>query len=412
MSLARLLGPAELGIYAVSVSAIAMLAVPVLSGLPTLLVRETAAAQANGQAARIDALIRWSARRILSGSILICAFVLLTLAVWSDAAEPYGTGVLWALPLVPILAFGQARAAILRGFGQLALGLLPESLVRPAILLLALGLLTVSGVQIAAPHALGCLIVAGLGAWAVGGWVLARQRPKSTPTAPDPTWTRSLWPLAIMAGLQSFNTNVDVVLLGWLAGAETAGIYRVAVTAATLGLFVVTTLKIILQPRIAHLWSLNRTAEMERLMSQAAIAATLVAAVCLGIVALWGAPLISLLFGSAYDAALTPLIWLLLGNLVLSVFAMSTVALTMSGHERGVVVGLGIAAALNLILNLLLIPSLGASGAAIATASAAAVGQGVLFVTVLRRMGIHASPLPALAPLNIWAARPAQFGRS
>ena len=86
-----------------------------------------------------------------------------------------------------------------------------------------------------------------------------------------------------------------------------------------------------------------------------------------------------------------PLVILAIGQLV-SVSAGSVSSLlNMTGHERDTMQGLMIAASLNLVLNLLLTPRWGATGAAVATAVTLIVWNLILLRKVYLRTGIRAS---------------------
>ena len=67
--------------------------------------------------------------------------------------------------------------------------------------------------------------------------------------------------------------------------------------------------------------------------------------------------------------------------------------LILTGHERVCASVYGWSAVLNVGLNLMLIPPLGSTGAALATASTMALWNVWLSVLVLRRLGIRLLPL-------------------
>lgn len=399
--LARVLGPTEYGLYAFAVAVMGMLAMPVLVGLPTLLVRETATSVAQGQLDRLSILSGWAYRVICLGSLALILTVLGAAMLWPGALEEPRLWVLvLALPMVPILALGQARSAILRGLGQITGGLLPEAMVRPLMLILALTVVTVVGSgPVTAPQALACLIFAGVVSFGVGAYLLYRAMPR-VPTKPvakiDPTWLRAIVPLSLIGGLQTLNTNVDLVLLGVLRDAAEAGQYRIAVSGATVGLFALTTLRIVLQPQIAHLAATGDLRQLQRVISSAAALATGVSILVLLVILAAGDAIVGVIFGAAYGPAVLPLTVLLAGNVVLSVFAMSTPVLTMTGAERRVLPGLASAAVLNVALNLWLIPLHGVLGAALATAVALGIGQWVTYRIARTNAGINAAPWPLI----------------
>ena len=67
--------------------------------------------------------------------------------------------------------------------------------------------------------------------------------------------------------------------------------------------------------------------------------------------------------------------------------------LTMTGNERYVLRSSALTASLNVVLNLFLIPTYGAMGAATATASALVAGQMLAYYMAKNLLGIDGSPL-------------------
>ena len=72
----------------------------------------------------------------------------------------------------------------------------------------------------------------------------------------------------------------------------------------------------------------------------------------------------------------------------------------MTGHERDTATGVGIAAAVNVTLNVLLIPLWGIEGAAIATAISLMTWNILLAVWVYRRLGIYTTAAGSLGLRN------------
>ena len=70
----------------------------------------------------------------------------------------------------------------------------------------------------------------------------------------------------------------------------------------------------------------------------------------------------------------------------------------MTGHERNVAIGVGISAALNIILNVLLIPKWSVAGAAVATACSMITWNILLATWVYKTIGIHSTALGGFVP--------------
>jgi O-antigen/teichoic acid export membrane protein len=68
----------------------------------------------------------------------------------------------------------------------------------------------------------------------------------------------------------------------------------------------------------------------------------------------------------------------------------------MTGHERDSAAGLGVGAASNILLNLLLVPRWGIEGAAVAYAGSMILWNVLLAVLLYRKVGLHSTPLGTL----------------
>ena len=176
------------------------------------------------------------------------------------------------------------------------------------------------------------------------------------------------------------NARLDQILVGVIASDVALGLYAVAVNGAEILLFMPTAIATSLLPAVARehgLPSAERTLRTFRSASVLALASMVVAAG-----AGWVA--IPAVFGAEFRAAVEPFMWLLpgaLGYTALSIFSNSLLASSAPGLSS-----LGSAAALGagLALDLALIPSFGASGAA-AAASAAFLAGGATVAALYRR---------------------------
>jgi O-antigen/teichoic acid export membrane protein len=185
------------------------------------------------------------------------------------------------------------------------------------------------------------------------------------------------------------NFRVDQILMGFLASEAALGIYAVAVNASEVLLYLPSVTATALLPLAARADASVRTEQALRAFRSVAV---VVGAVGLT-AALLGPVLLPLLFGAAFEASVTPFLWLLpgaFGFAAVAVFSNALVAGSSPGHSSiGPLVALGVGVA----LDLLLIPRYGASGAA-AAASAAFLAGGSASLMAFRRR--HAFPWRSL----------------
>jgi O-antigen/teichoic acid export membrane protein len=206
--------------------------------------------------------------------------------------------------------------------------------------------------------------------------------PGSQPERPAPGEVQALLaetlPFAAAVGVGVAYLKADVLLLTALAGAEEAGRYAAAVRLTEALKLIPTALGAALLPALVA----GRRREWPRALA-AAVATGIAVVVGAGV---FGETVLATAFGSGFAAAVGPLRLLSLAFLAGSVNALLIVALYARGRERDALRALASALAVNVALNLWLIPARGAWGAA----AASVVSEALLvlfYVGALRRAG-------------------------
>lgn len=192
--------------------------------------------------------------------------------------------------------------------------------------------------------------------------------------------TQALWILLLL------NYRLDMTLLGALASLSEVGVYSVAVGFSEVAWFGVNGLVGVLLPHLAGMDAESASLRAARAL-RLAVLATLILAVCVsGALILLAVPV----FGAEFQKAplafilLSPGLVTLAAFKVLAVYAVATRTLLMPTLLTGV--GL----ALNVGLNLLLIPDLGSAGAAIASSTSYTFMAGGLVLWFGARTGLTA----------------------
>jgi O-antigen/teichoic acid export membrane protein len=195
-------------------------------------------------------------------------------------------------------------------------------------------------------------------------------------------WLSIALPLLAMSFLRLLLSQSDILLIGWLLDQHSAGLYAVASRLAELASFGLQAANTTLAPTFSELHATGQTARLQEIVTRSArgiFAFTLVVSLGLGA----GGEFVLGLFGPEFGAALPPLLILLAGQTVNAMTGSVGYLMTMTGHQRPAAWLLGLAAALTVGLNLLLIPRLGIGGAAIASAT----GMGALNLSMLVFVG-------------------------
>lgn len=403
--LARGLGPREFGIYSYALSIAALLAVPVQLGLPTLVVRDTARLKQAGETRQMYRLWSWTTLAVLVVSaLMIVPIWLLSPLIFSQ--ELTVLLLLMVFALVPLMSVGSLRAAALRGLGHVIQGQLPEMLFRPALILaLVLAVLALDprmglgtdGSQMQAQDALLLNLMATALAFVAGLILLRRAAPAHDTGAQARSlhrnWLRAGMVLGIASSAMMVNRNLDMVMLGSLRSSTEVGVYKIAVTLATLSATALNLLNVVVQPRIAQMYAtgeMNGIRRVVTLVSRIGFATGGIIALTFFVLGEW---LIQTAFGANYAPAQAALQILVLGQLGNTFFGPVMMLLNMTGHEKIVMWSVITAAVGNIALNALLIPIYGATGAAIATATTLFAWNLILNVQSLRKLGVDSSIL-------------------
>jgi O-antigen/teichoic acid export membrane protein len=208
----------------------------------------------------------------------------------------------------------------------------------------------------------------------------------------------------------AFNDRLDQVLVAIIASEATLGVYAVAVNAAEILLYLPASAATVMLPLVARSQPaerVRRTVAAFRSVMLLTVGGTLLAAAA-------GPELLPLVFGDAFEASVAPFLLLLPGALGFGAMAIFSNALVASGVPGRGSAGPTVSLGASIALDLLLIPSLGARGAAIAS-SAALIGGGATALALYRRghpFPLRALVLPRREDLLLVAALRRPFARS
>lgn len=183
--------------------------------------------------------------------------------------------------------------------------------------------------------------------------------------------------------------GVSTLMVGYLESTHAVGIYAVAgklpLALGTLASIWIT----VLFPYAARRLATDAQAFVEDLGRIITAAIVIGAAVSVGSL-LCAGTIMTALFGESFQAASGPFVLLAIAAALVLVQANFSNVLLAGGEERSFVVIMTIAAATVVLLNVILIPSFGTNGAAVATVLGEAFLTALTFVATRRRLG----PIP------------------
>ncbi len=393
--LGRVLGPDGYGIYSFTISILLLLAIPIQAGLPHLIVREVSKLKEAKNWSTLKGLLRWRTYLIISYSFVV--IVLLLVLVKFDLVK-YGEvdALIAGALLIPGGALLATQGASLRGLGLVVIGQVPNNIVRHGILILFVSTIIwffpIEGLS--AEHIIVLQVISTLLAFFIGSYILSKLIKKrgmgsAVSIMNQSTWFRTVYPLSLLAGFQVINSYADVLVLGFFRTNEEVGIYRIVaqtVGLITFGLFAINQ---VMHPQFAKMFASGEFKKLQRLVTSGTRMIFLVAIPPALVFLFWGEGVLGLLFGVEYKIGSIALSILVVGQLVNAAFGSVGALLNMTGHEKDTVKGVMIAALLNVFLNILLVPELGMTGAAISTSCSMIVWNVILRSFVKKRLNIE-----------------------
>jgi len=291
-----------------------------------------------------------------------------------------------------------------RGFGSMRPTVLLDGVLQPVAQLVLVGTVVLAGHEsvplLAAAWALPYLPVLLLASiW------LHRRLPR-TPYLPGTAhdlW-RHTWPRSLAAGLQAVFQRLDVVIVAVLAGPAEAAVYTAATRFKIVGQLAGQGLAQAVQPRLVRALAegdLSRARELYQ--SATCWLALLTWPLWLGYAAL--APwLLGTVFGDGYAAGAPAALVLAVTMTLATACGMADVVLTAAGHTTSSLANLVAAVATAVLLDLLLIPSLGSLGAALGWAGGTVVKNLLPLWHIHRRYGLRPFGTHTVAALRPWRA--------
>lgn len=395
--LSRLLGSSGYGAYAFAVALSSVLSVPGLLGMPALVVRKIASYRVEGEWGLIRGMIRRGTEATLVASFLVALGLFAAMAISGWPGHDLRRPTLLALPIVPFVALVAVRQATMQGFGRVVLGRFPETVVAPLLVILfvvaldAFGELTASSAVLASVAAFGVTAIAGT-------MLLRRTLPlsvkKAGPRFETRAWALAALPLLVSGGIGTLNAQIGTILVGSVNGPRQAGIFNVATRAAAFVPFFLLAAIPTLMPVIAELHARGEWERLQHLLTRAARGVLLVSLPAAAVLLVFATSVLRV-FGTEFEDADSALRILVAGQLVNVATGFAGTILIMIGRSGLMTAGVVAGAAANVVLTSILVPPLGADGAAVGLASGVVISNLVMVVLLRSATRIYSPALGA-----------------
>ena len=205
-----------------------------------------------------------------------------------------------------------------------------------------------------------------------GAWIVDRVfKKRSVPTdtlqpMPMKEILTTSFPMLMTATMTFVIGQTGVIMLGIFRPEAEVGYYAIAVKLATLTTFILSAVNSMAGPKFSELYHSEKIDELFHVAKKSAkLIFWTTVPILLGLVIL-GKPVLHIAFGQEFTVAYPALVLLVLGQFVHSISGATGLFMNMTGNQnvfRNIVF---IAAATNIVLNLLLTPEYGICGAATA----------------------------------------------
>jgi O-antigen/teichoic acid export membrane protein len=391
---------AAFGNYAFHLSLAQSLAILAGLGVPTAALRFISRHLAHRQGEQARQLAK-RAYKVASLGWITAAAGLVGVAFLMQGAV--SVGLISASMMIPLFGLRFMNESMAKTQHRPGLTLLPGGVIQPLFMLGACAL--ISGLQANSLEASQLLLVAtaALCICSIGQLIwLARSKiryPSSDrmPASDEPPHTfttremlRVALPMLLVSGLGIAMSQCDIIMLRLLKGDAATGEYFVAVRLSWITVLPLISVNLFAAATYAGLWELKAIEEM-RIKAQQYSRFIFYGTIPIVLVLIAAGNIILSWHGSAYLAAYTPLVILVVGQCVNASVGSTGLLLSMTGHQDIVAKIFAPCAILNVIANACLIPPFGPTGAAIATALSLAIWNLSLIWVIWRKLKLDTS---------------------
>ncbi len=401
--LATFWSPDELGIYSYVISVITLLSIFSQFGLPDFVMREVSKSLVLHQWSQFKGLVIWALGFSFILTFLLIGFCLLAFQYLPASFEELDkTPFYWGLILFPLLTVLTIFGGLLRGLGNVIQGILIKDTLKGLIWTVILIIFyflkpTKRWIVNAGAEA---AIITHVGAAAitlfVGFIFLISNLPKAAnsvnPEYDISSWRKGMLPFSVISIMFVINSNIDVLMLGSLSTHAEIGIYKIAFQFATLVTFGLTAIRLVIAPHFSRNFAKADYLSLERSALKTTKLSFLFALpVSVFLIIFWRI-IVIYLFSAEYFVSYFPLVILTIGELVSATVGPVGILLNMTKYEKDTVLVIIISLLINIILNIILIPSWGAMGAAVALTFSKVIRSGMLWIKVKQRFGFKLHP--------------------
>lgn len=366
--IARVLSTQDVGRYALCFAMVSLLGLLSLAGFRAALTRFVAMYVADSDAARIRGTVRLGMRiSVVSSSLLGVALALLAEPLAQAFGDPgLAVGIRLSGLSLPAMTITDAALSATQGWRTMRPFTLIGRIFEPG-----LRLVLTAGALLMGWGLTGTFWALFIGSWSATVLALLSLRRflKRTEPAKPVYMVRPIFSFSMVSWGSSLATAgllwADTLILGQMTTTADVGIYTVATRLVTLSVFVMAPINAAFAPQIARLHHRGEFGRLGEVYSAATAWILRFSLPAFVMLLVFPVPLLQL-FGADYAVGASVTIALALGQLINAATGPCATVLNMSGRVALNMINNVVVLALNVALNILLIPRMGILGSALA----------------------------------------------
>ncbi len=411
--LARLLGVEQFGLFISIYSLITLLTVFSKLGFDTALLRFLPAYEVQGRLDLITGITWRSNQWVLAMSLAISLLMAGLIAIFIDQKDPiFIFTAFLGCALLPLLSQAGVKQAALVGLGYPTVGLLPEKVIFPSLVIVGIFTLVVmTDLPKNSAVAMSVAVLAAVMALLFSTTVVHHRLTEKCRRTPrrylNKEWIRSALPFSLLNLAQLGLSKTDIIMLGFLRSPEESGKYAAASLLASLVVFFINSGNRVVSVEFSRAYARKDHIKLQKLLTLSSSVFFLLSVPIILVLILFGKTALGF-YGPVFTEAYGVMLILIAGQSMILVGGSVGFLLAMTDYH-GLASRVVIATSLlNIVLNALLIPSHGMLGAALSTAVAISFRSGVLGFYVWKKLNIMPSPA---APLLLKWIQPKSYKR-
>ena len=367
LCLARIMSPKDLGIFFSASSLAAILGIVATQGYPSIAARFVSRYSERRKDRWLSSFLSWSKREMVRFSGAVAILLTAVAISWPGIEPDLRLSLIYAGLCVPATSALTAMAALGVAQRKLFAGLLPDLLLRPAMLAALVGSILFFEKGLKASEAMLVFVAVTIGV-AVLQYGLIKP-PRSAPEKVSRLmrhWRREAWTLlAVMLFTSFFGDLVIVSAAPFLKAADVAA-FGLSIKIAMIVGFGVQIAHQIMLPHLADAYARRRPQESTHALLNGMLFPVMFTSAAVLLTALFGKPILRL-YGPQFEYAAGPLLLLVGCQLVRALGGPSQNVLTLEGRQTTNLVICSLACLVLLIGNVVLTKPFGLWGAALAT---------------------------------------------